>query len=254
MAKKVLKTLEVTKEGDEMIASTPAVDRDHDRMLTGCFDVTNFSKNPVLIYGHNYREPWALIGKCADLRTDEQGRLRFKPDLRDAANEADPMTIIRLLWEQDLLHAASVGFLPVEQQPNDQGGYDYQRVDLLEISLVPVPANQEALRAAMKALDLTFEKGDAALDLAAKMIRLESAASIEAEPVSAEGVESGDEKGYNSEGNSQGQGTEDAAAEEANTADTKNNVTETAEAQKLLAAALINLDAEMRKNLFKKGR
>jgi HK97 family phage prohead protease len=247
----VQKTLEVIKDGEDMVASTPSLDRDHDHLLTGCFDVTNFNKNPVLIYGHNYREPWAVIGKCADLRTDEQGRLRFKPDLRDAANEADPMNIIRLLWEQDLLRAASVGFISLESQPNDQGGRDYKRVDLLEISLVPVPANQEALRLAMKALDLDFEHGDGALDLAVKLVNLERSASIEAEPAADEPVENAAEQGYNEAGEPQGQGTA-AKAEEANTADTLNNVTDTAEAQKLLAAAIDQLDAEMRKTLLKR--
>ena len=147
------KTFEIKAAADgRMIASTPDVDRDKDRVIATGARLDNFLKNPVLMYGHNYRDPWALIGKAADLRVDAGG-INFQPELREPANDSDPMTVIRALWDQKLLRAASIGFNPTKWMENEVGGRDFVEWELLEISIVPIPANQNALRLAAKAID-----------------------------------------------------------------------------------------------------
>lgn len=147
------KTFEIkAAEDGRMIASTPDVDRDKDRVIATGARLDNFLKNPVLMYGHNYRDPWALIGKAADLRVDAGG-INFQPELREPANDSDPMTVIRALWDQKLLRAASIGFNPTKWIENEVGGRDFVEWELLEISIVPIPANQNALRLAAKAID-----------------------------------------------------------------------------------------------------
>jgi len=149
---KVTKTVDAGQTEDGwIIASTPVVDRQHDRVMPMGIDLSNYQKNPVLIFGHNYSEPWAVIGRAADMTVDMSG-LRIRPELRASTGDADPMNIVRALWEQNLLRAASIGFQPIEAKANEHGGLDFTRVELLEISLVPVPANQEAIRMAVKAL------------------------------------------------------------------------------------------------------
>lgn len=147
------KTFEIkAAEDGRMIASTPDVDRDKDRVMPNGAKLENFIKNPVLMYGHNYRDPWALIGKAADLQVDAGG-INFQPELREPANDSDPMTVIRALWDQKLLRAASIGFNPTKWMENEVGGRDFVEWELLEISIVPIPANQNALRLAAKAID-----------------------------------------------------------------------------------------------------
>lgn len=147
------KTFEIKAGTDgRMIASTPDVDRDKDRVIATGARLDNFLKNPVLMYGHNYRDPWALIGKAADLQVDAGG-INFQPELREPANDSDPMTVIRALWDQKLLRAASIGFNPTKWMENEVGGRDFVEWELLEISIVPIPANQNALRLAAKAID-----------------------------------------------------------------------------------------------------
>lgn len=149
---KITKALDINQSGDGwIIASTPALDRDRDRVMPMGGDFTNFNKNPVLIFGHNYHEPWAVIGRVSEIAADPSG-IRMKPELRQPANEADPMHIIRALWEQNLLRASSIGFIPLEAKDNEFGGRDFTRWELLELSLTPIPANQEAIRLAVKAL------------------------------------------------------------------------------------------------------
>jgi HK97 family phage prohead protease len=146
------KHLDIKRDGDWIVASTPDVDRDRDRVMPMGLALDNYRKNPVLFYGHSYADPWNLIGKAAEIEQDASG-LRIRAELREPASDTDPMHIIKALWESGLLRAASIGFQPLEAQPNEKGGRDIQRAELLEISLVPIPANQSALRLAAKAMD-----------------------------------------------------------------------------------------------------
>lgn len=149
---KITKTLDIAQDGDGwIVASSPSVDRDRDRVMPMGGDLTNFNKNPVLIFGHNYHEPWAVIGRVAQTSVDSTG-IRMKPELRAPANENDPMHIIKALWDQGLLRAGSIGFIPIESQANEFGGRDFTKWELLELSLTPIPANQDAIRLAVKAL------------------------------------------------------------------------------------------------------
>jgi hypothetical protein len=147
----IRKQFGATKEGEWLVVNTGAVDRDRDRVLPSGVELDNYLANPVLMWGHNYRDPWALIGRAAEIQLSGED-IRIRPELREPASEGDPMHIIRALWEGGLLRAASIGFNPVEWQENEQGGRDYTRWELLENSLVPIPANQEALRLAVKGL------------------------------------------------------------------------------------------------------
>ena len=105
-------------------------------------------------WGHNYSEPWATIGKTTDLQISEGG-LKATFELRDPVNDADPQNVIRQLWDEGWIKTASIGFNPNRAaiKENDAGGFDFNDWELLEWSLVPIPANQEALRLAVKGLD-----------------------------------------------------------------------------------------------------
>jgi HK97 family phage prohead protease len=150
--------LEIKQEDGWIVASTSDVDRQRDRVFPAGLVLDNYRKNPVLIYGHSYHEPWSVIGKAGEIEVDMAG-LRIKPELREPANDSDPMHIVQALWDQGLLKAASIGFIPLETADNSLGGRDITKAELLEISLVPIPANQSALRLAAKA----FEAKDADL-------------------------------------------------------------------------------------------
>jgi hypothetical protein len=69
--------------------------------------------------------------------------MEFAPAGVDAHIDA-----VRRLWELGFLNAASVGFTPKAGTPTGKGGTRYTEWELLEFSIVPIPANADALRLA----------------------------------------------------------------------------------------------------------
>jgi HK97 family phage prohead protease len=143
--------------------STPVLDRDRDRVMPLGLDLTAYEKNPVLLWAHDYRSPHSIIGKAEEMRLDQQG-FHLKPVLREPVNEHDPMVIVKALWDQKLVRAFSIGFNPTEFEENEEGGMNYTRAEILEVSAVPVPANQEAVRSVAKMMGLVEDTVDGAID------------------------------------------------------------------------------------------
>lgn len=147
-----IKVVERHKDGGRIVINTASVDRDRDRVLPTGAKIDEYLKNPVVMFGHNYRDAWSTVGRTTKLEVSPEG-IVADFELRPAANEFDPQNIVRLLWEGDWIRMASIGFMPSKGKPNEIGGTDYSEWGLLEWSIVPIGSNQDALRLAMKALD-----------------------------------------------------------------------------------------------------
>lgn len=134
---KLLATL--TKSGDAFtfVASTASVDRMGDTVEQD-FDLDQYLRNPVVLFGHDHDQP---VGKALDVRF-ENGQLvadiEFAPT--DRGQE------IKALVDHGTLRALSIGFTPGDTQIRADGGLSFAKNSLLEISIVPVPANPDALR------------------------------------------------------------------------------------------------------------
>ena len=106
-------------------------------------------KNKVIpvFYGHNMEDPRANIGRVLELREDNRG-LWFKAQL-DLSGD----TYGRLVYEQlkdGRLDSLSFGFSVIDGA-NTEAGYELRELELYEISVVPIPANREALITEVKA-------------------------------------------------------------------------------------------------------
>jgi len=144
-----IQVLSGSDQGGRILINTGAVDRDRDRVMPSGMKVENYTRNPVVQWGHNYRDPWATVGKTTRLDVTPEGIIA-EFELRPAANDQDPQNIVRLLWEGGWVRTASIGFIPTQGKQNAEGGMDFSEWELLEWSLVPIPANQDALRLAVK--------------------------------------------------------------------------------------------------------
>ncbi len=118
------------------IASTSVVDRAGDIISQEGWELDNFKKNPQFLWGHNMRDYRPPIGRVEKIWF-EGDKLMFKPKF----DMKDPFAaeLFRKVKE-GFLNAFSVGFNPLEIEGNT-----FTKSELLEISLVAVPANQEAL-------------------------------------------------------------------------------------------------------------
>lgn len=148
----VVKIVEQRNDGGRILISTPAVDRDRDRVLPLGVRADTYLKNPVVQWGHDYSSPFSTIGRTTNLEITPDG-IVADFELRPAANDQDPQNVVRLLWNDGWVRAASIGFIPRNGTKNEFGGMDFTDIELLEWSLVSIPANQEALRLAVKGLD-----------------------------------------------------------------------------------------------------
>lgn len=125
------------------VASTETVDRAGDIVNVDGWVLQNFLKNPVLPFAHDYfRIPVGRVEKIAVEETDNGKALVFEAKM--GSEKANPFA--EQVWhsiQEGLLNAFSVGFQPLEFDPQD--AHRITKQDLLEISVVPVPANPEAV-------------------------------------------------------------------------------------------------------------
>lgn len=159
---KIQKTFETRQDDGWWIASTRDVDRQMDIVEPRGLVLDNYQRNNLLLWAHDYSSPHAVIGRAVELSVTDQ-EVKIRPEWREPASDSDPMHIIRGLIDSGLVRALSIGFRPLEAIDNAYGGKTYSRAELLEISLVPVPAQQNAVREqlayAVKSLgDLTGEQ------------------------------------------------------------------------------------------------
>lgn len=170
-----VKIVEQRNDGGRILISTPAVDRDKDRVFPGGVRSDTYMKNPVVQWGHDYSSPFSTIGKTTNLEITPDGIIADF-ELRPAANDQDPQNVVLLLWNGGWVRAASIGFIPRNGTKNEFGGLDFTEVELLEWSLVSIPANQEALRLAVKGLDDGDSHGDVSQLVTAESEPAESSA------------------------------------------------------------------------------
>ena len=108
----------------------------------------NYLRNPVVMWAHDAvgRSPSGglPIGRTLDLaKTPSGGVVAEFEFLSD-----DPFAgRVKNAWDKGFLQAASVSWLPLETTPTSDGGWRDTRSDLLEWSIVSVPADPDALRA-----------------------------------------------------------------------------------------------------------
>jgi phage head maturation protease len=148
-------TFESKAVGDgqfEVLISSELEDRDGDILLSAGANVDNYRRNPVVLYAHDYGGlPVARATNIEAIQgTGLKAVMEFPP--KGISARADE---VRGLWEGGFLNAASVGFVPKHFEERHPTGRIFTDWELLEFSIVPVPANAAALRLS---IDGTIEK------------------------------------------------------------------------------------------------
>jgi len=134
------------------VISTPNVDRENDTVAVDGWDLVPYRRNPVVLWAHE--QCHLPIGKALDVDI-EDGMLKANVQFVDAdvPHVGDKAEAILRLCKDGFLSATSVGFRPLEydiatSRDDGESWYppmNFLRQELLEFSIVTVPANAEAL-------------------------------------------------------------------------------------------------------------
>lgn len=134
--KTIIKKEDKEEEILTMVFSTADEDR-HGDIVMQEWDLKWYKKNPVLLDSHNYDSITHIIGKVNNIRIEDgklKGEVEFMLD--------NPKGVLaKSMAEKGFLNTSSVGFIPKDF--NEKG--NITKSELLENSLVSVPANARAL-------------------------------------------------------------------------------------------------------------
>ena len=113
-------------------------------------DFSNYEKNPVVLYAHDFSgrtESGGLpIARTLRLTRTADGRVRAEFEFLEGDAFAER---VRNAWNRGFLRGASIGWRPIETRPGAGGkGVRVVRSELIEWSIVAVPADPDALRGA----------------------------------------------------------------------------------------------------------
>lgn len=131
---------------NEFVMSDSTLDRVGDVVDAKGWQLANFKNHPIALFNHDKDQ---VIGRWTDVRV-VGGELRGRLELAEEGTSALVDTI-RKLFEQNILRAVSVGFRALAKEPLTKdadkyfGPFRFLKSELLECSLVSVPANPNAL-------------------------------------------------------------------------------------------------------------
>jgi len=172
-AEVIAKVKEVGGEGSrvlEFIASTETPDRSNDIIdvngwvLDSYMGAIGKGSNPIFAWAHNYSKP--PVGKTVAVNKDTRGkalviRVKFPAIAEMCSDPAHPSEealfsdTVYNMYKNGMLSAVSVGFRAIKYKTRDDAevlekpewmrGTHFLEVELLEVSAVLVPCNQDAL-------------------------------------------------------------------------------------------------------------
>jgi HK97 family phage prohead protease len=131
----------------DFIASDETLDRYNEVISVDGWDLQNFRKNPVIPDCHDYSSITKILGRASSIS------VAGGPDARQLVNRVEfctdnPMgSLAYKMAKGGFIKSQSVGFIPLEWtngSGKDEPARKYTKQELLEVSLVVVPANPGA--------------------------------------------------------------------------------------------------------------
>lgn len=164
------------------VLTTEVPDRMGDIVKVDGLDIKNFEQNPVALYMHNHVEP---IGMWKNLRKQSGAWIG---DLMLASRGTSRLVdFAHSMIQQGMLKAVSVSFIPTESKTNANGrGRTISKAELIEVSLVTVPMNSQALMIAKSVgfgdaeIKSLFDGGELALEAELEKLAQEKSLRYEA--------------------------------------------------------------------------
>lgn len=143
-----VKALDKTRRTFSGWATTPATDRIGDTVnpMGATF------KNPlVLLHQHNREEP---IGTAMFQKPTTKG-IQFDAEIPIVEEPGPFKDRVDTAWGEisyGVVRAVSIGFKPIKYAFKDDGGIDYQEIEIFELSPVSIPALPQAIITSVKSM------------------------------------------------------------------------------------------------------
>jgi len=138
--------------------TTDSVDRDGEVVIPAGMNAKEYEKNPVLLYEHDVLKP---IGRMLSMRRGDrsiEAEFALAPRPDNHVGEWFPDTVASLM-DFGALNTMSIGFMGTEARPANKADTErfgdgvrrvYGKWKLLEVSVVSLPANQDAIVTAVR--------------------------------------------------------------------------------------------------------
>ena len=153
MAGAVVRAAELGERQIRVVASTATPDRVGDVMVAEGCQLGNYRLNNIVLRNHDPNKPVGTA-EVEIINGRVEAVITFAPP--GASANADETCA---LSKAGVIQTVSVGFTPIEAEPIKGGGYRILKWDLMEISLVSVPCNPEAVTIERQAVTPNWKTG-----------------------------------------------------------------------------------------------
>lgn len=149
----------------EFIVSDESIDRHNSIIKLDAWNLEGFNKNPILGWDHDVYGGWRsadpdnILGRIEVSKED--GVMIGRATFEDADTNKKADKIFKKI-KSGTLNAVSVGFMdkeshvgdPDEKEGEVRGVTYYDSVELVEVSVVPIPSNKNAVKKAVENGDI----------------------------------------------------------------------------------------------------
>lgn len=130
-------------------ATTPATDRVGDTINPMG---ASFQNPIVLLHQHKHDKP---IGRVTLKKPTAKG-IEFEAEIPNVADPGEFKDRVDLAWDEirhGVVRAVSIGFRPVKYAYKEDGGIEFQEIEIYELSTVSVPALPQAVITSIKSME-----------------------------------------------------------------------------------------------------
>lgn len=123
-----------------------------DEIVEQSWDTENYKNNPIVLWGHNPDEPENVLGTSLGLETEKDKDVtRTKSTVKFSEEGLNPKAdMVFNQIKAGILRTVSVGFIPKTFKTSEDKKDVLADNELLEFSIVPIPANPRAVMLAYK--------------------------------------------------------------------------------------------------------
>lgn len=143
-----IKSIDEASRTVQFCFSDDQVDRMGEIVDQGSWDTKSYEGNPLILWGHDPSQPENVLGKGVSLSLNSGGKSYVTAQFDDDAVNPKAGMVFRQLVA-GTLRCVSAGFIPHTIDTEDDVPV-LKDNELLEISIVPIPANPRAVALALK--------------------------------------------------------------------------------------------------------